>query len=172
MTEPTINPARDRALCEATSGDWGKIPFSKRLAFIKAARTGWPAALDEIERLHNLLRECADDFEQIAKGEGAFNRDPLVHASNVIEGAKKLAASRAAKISAELGEGSVGTAHAPRQEDRAALEVLAHGSEDDRISGATARRLRDLGLVTLGHDGENGVCILTDKGRAELGDGS
>jgi hypothetical protein len=48
--------------------------------------------------LHAQAEQMRAALEQIAKGEGAFNRDPLKHAANVIEEAKELARALLATI--------------------------------------------------------------------------
>lgn len=49
-----------------------------------------PAAADTIEALYEALTE-------IAKGEGPFSRDPLIHAENCIESMKDIAHAAIAK---------------------------------------------------------------------------
>lgn len=40
---------------------------------------------DEIARLQVQVEKARDALKEIGKGEGAFSRDPLTHASNAIE---------------------------------------------------------------------------------------
>lgn len=51
-------------------------------------------------RLIALAPEMAEALRTISEGKGAFNRDPLEHASNVIEEARSLAKSILAKLGA------------------------------------------------------------------------
>ena len=49
-------------------------------------------------RLIALAPEMAEALAQVAKGEGAFNRDPLKHAENVIEEHKAIARALLARL--------------------------------------------------------------------------
>ena len=59
---------------------------------------------DEWRVYHCSLHAAAPDLlkalEEIAKGEGAFSRDPLTHAENVIEHAKETARAAIRKATA------------------------------------------------------------------------
>lgn len=52
---------------------------------------------DAAELIHDLY----DALEEIAKGEGEFNRDPLIHAENTIDNMKELARAALAKARGE-----------------------------------------------------------------------
>ena len=47
--------------------------------------------LDDIDVARNRIRELEDALREIAKCEGRFDRDPLGHASNVIEASRLIA---------------------------------------------------------------------------------
>ena len=46
---------------------------------------------EEIARLQAQVATAKKALEEISKGEGAFSRDPLTHASNTIESMKRIA---------------------------------------------------------------------------------
>jgi len=56
----------------------------------------------EIDRLGEVNKGLLEACREIAKGEGAFNHDQLIHAENTIESMKELA--RAAIEAAERGK--------------------------------------------------------------------
>lgn len=61
--------------------------------------------MDETQRarfLTKLLLEACDAFEEIEKGEGAFSRDQLTHASNTIENMRGIANRTRVKILEKL----------------------------------------------------------------------
>ena len=57
------------------------------MAFIKVLRI----CRQERDRLKAINDELLTALERIAEGKGAYNRDPLEHASNVIDEAKAIA---------------------------------------------------------------------------------
>ncbi len=54
----------------------------------------------EIATLKELNAELRAEFEEIAKTEGPFNRDPLQHAINCIENMAEIARAAIAKVEA------------------------------------------------------------------------
>lgn len=65
-------------------------------------------AADEIERLETQLTQLRQDkaellgaMEEIAKGEGAYNNDPLIHAGNTVDNMKAIANAVIAKAGKE-----------------------------------------------------------------------
>ena len=50
------------------------------------------SAIGELERLRQQKARLVDALQEIALGEGPFNRDPLTHAANCIDAMKHLAA--------------------------------------------------------------------------------
>jgi len=52
---------------------------------------------DEMERESGSVAEMVEALREIAKGEGAFSRDPLKHAENCIESMKAIAGAALAK---------------------------------------------------------------------------
>ena len=66
-------------------------PSPADCTFIAHVRTAHPQALDEITALRSRMAEQEKVLEKIAEGAGPYNRDPLIHAENVIEEAKAIA---------------------------------------------------------------------------------
>lgn len=52
---------------------------------------------DEVASLRESLDELLEALEEVAKAEGAYNRDPLTHAENVIENMVAVAQAAIAK---------------------------------------------------------------------------
>ena len=69
------------------------FPLDQARGFFKAFR----ACLHERDRLKAINAELLGALERVAEGKGAFNRDPLEHASNVIDEAKATARAALAK---------------------------------------------------------------------------
>lgn len=95
-----------RAVCDAASKDWQlvketvdtitqrSVPRTEEQskadsAFIFTARTGWPEALDEIERLRKGLKKIASGMSKDMMGTTSLDREDLLEiARKTIEGNK------------------------------------------------------------------------------------
>lgn len=96
---PTVISVEDGVTySEYTQGSAELVISEDDAAYIAAANP---------QRILTLLREkraLVEALREISKGAGAFNRDPLIHASNCIDEMK--ATARAALAQAGDGEGS------------------------------------------------------------------
>ena len=78
-----LEPKDALNLCREWQEYWAAHNEEKLTRFAKSAG-------DEIERLRAALTE-------VSKGEGAFSRDPLTHASNTVDSMKQIALDALAK---------------------------------------------------------------------------
>jgi hypothetical protein len=107
MSAPAFTPAPWHALDigEIVPSDDEGFPLDEtRICFMATPGEGGGAAQDRIDANARLIAAAPSMYEalnEIAKGAGPFNRDPLIHAENTIESMKEIALAALAKARGE-----------------------------------------------------------------------
>ncbi len=114
MTEIKRDFVADRAICNAaTAGPWVADGFEREedALFIAEARTGWPAALAEIERLSMQLdvavtgfRQQADLAHELIGKESFWRAEFKVHHGEIVRLQMLISRLRCAECGDKLGE--------------------------------------------------------------------